>query len=144
MPQWVSGQLTNIYNMHDSTMVKQALLQVILATRDATSLPWPTVRNAWATSMHELEEGSLKWSDTTQWSLNCLSTSQMAMNNIQAPNATSRHCKYEGSYTHESNHGNYIHACSYWSKQVRQFSHPEARCSFKSRVTGRTQGNNTN
>ena len=44
LPQWVSGQLTNIYSMQDPVLVKQAILQMIMATRDATSLPWPAVR----------------------------------------------------------------------------------------------------
>ena len=72
LPQWVSGQLTNIYNIQDPALVKQALLQVIMATRDATSLPWPAGRGAWAASMHEIEEGTLNWANTTQWSLNRL------------------------------------------------------------------------
>ena len=41
--------------------------------RDTTSLPWPAVRGAWATSMHDLEEGRLTWQDATQWSLSHLS-----------------------------------------------------------------------
>ena len=38
-PQWVSGQLTNVYNINDPALLRQALLQVIMATRDAASLP---------------------------------------------------------------------------------------------------------
>ena len=52
MAQWAVGQLSNIYNMKNPDTSRQALLQVILAIRDATSLPWPAVRNAWAASMH--------------------------------------------------------------------------------------------
>ena len=89
-PQWVSGQLTNIYNFSDPVLFKQALLQVIMATRDAASLPWPVVRNAWAVSMHEVEEGSLDWSQTTQWSLNRLSALQLDMTST---NATTHHKK---------------------------------------------------
>ena len=37
MPQWVAGQLTNIYNISDPTLVKQAILQMIFAMRDATT-----------------------------------------------------------------------------------------------------------
>ena len=65
LPQWVSGQLTNIYSIQDPVLVKQALLQVIMATRDATSLPWPAVQGAWAASMNEVEEGTLNWANTT-------------------------------------------------------------------------------
>ena len=66
MAQWVSGQLTNVYNIQDPILLKQVLLQVIMATRDNTTLPWQAVKRAWATSMHEIEDGSLQWSDTTQ------------------------------------------------------------------------------
>ena len=65
-PQWISGQLANIYNIQDPILAKQALLEVIMSTRDAASLPWPAVRNACAVSMHGVEEGSLDWSQTTQ------------------------------------------------------------------------------
>ena len=40
MAQWVTGQLNNVYSMKDPITAKHALLQVILAVRDATSLPW--------------------------------------------------------------------------------------------------------
>ena len=79
LPQWVVGQLSNIYHMRDQTTARHALLQVILAMKDATSLPWTAVRGAWATSMHDLEEGTLGWKDTTQWSINRLSASQISM-----------------------------------------------------------------
>ena len=49
LTQWAVGQLSNIYQMKDVTVSKQALLQVILALKDATSLPWQAVRSAWAT-----------------------------------------------------------------------------------------------
>ena len=79
LPQWAVGQLSNIHQIEDLSLVKQSLLQVILALRDATSLPWQAVRNAWAHSMHDVEEGRLTWADNTQWSLNRLSNSQIAM-----------------------------------------------------------------
>ena len=40
MAQWVTGQLNNVYNMKDPLTAKHTLLQVILAVKDATSLPW--------------------------------------------------------------------------------------------------------
>ena len=89
LPQWTVGQLTNIYHMKHQNISKQALLQVILAMRDATSLPWPAVRGTWATSMHDLEEGYLTWQDATQWSLNRLSSSQISMATAQ-PTQTSQ------------------------------------------------------
>ena len=71
LPQWVTGTLTNIYHIRDQTTVRQALLQVILAMKDATSLPLTAVRNAWATSMHDLEEGHLGFDNSAclkyQW-----------------------------------------------------------------------------
>ena len=77
--QLIVGQLSNIFYMKDQTTAKHALLQVILAIKEATSLPWTAVRGAWATSMHDLEEGHLGWQDTTQWSLNPLRASQIYM-----------------------------------------------------------------
>ena len=79
MAQWVTGQLNNVYSMKDPSTAKHALLQVILAIKDATSLPWGAVRSAWATSVHDLEEGNLHWNDATQWAINHLSASQMSM-----------------------------------------------------------------
>ena len=63
LTQWAVGQLSNVYQMKDAVVSKQALLQVILALKYATSLPW----QARATSMHEIEDGSLTWADATQW-----------------------------------------------------------------------------
>ena len=87
LPQWVVGQLSNIYHMKDQNTARHALLQVILAMKHATSLPWTAVRGAWATSMHDLEEGTLGWKDTTQWSINRLSASQISMSGTQASQA---------------------------------------------------------
>ena len=39
LPQWAVGQLSNIHQIRDPTLLRQALLQVILALKDATSLP---------------------------------------------------------------------------------------------------------
>ena len=79
MPQWVAGQLTNILHMQDPLTSKQALTQVICDMKDAVSLPFTAVKNAWACSMHELEEGNLSWADSTQWALNRLSASQVLL-----------------------------------------------------------------
>ena len=49
---------------------------------DATSLPWAAVRKAYAVSMHEIEKGTLTWDNSTQWSVNQISPSQIAMNAI--------------------------------------------------------------
>ena len=146
MTQWAIGQLSNIYQMKDATISKQALLQVILALRDATSLPWQAVRGAWATSMHETEDGSLTWADVTQWSLNRLSASQIAMANANiASNGMLQHlhqkktCKFfnEGTHSHELHHNykiNYKHFCAFCSWQGRYLVHPEVKCNFKVRT----------
>ena len=81
MPQWVGGQLTNILHMQDQATSRQALIQVIAAMKDAVSIPFTAVKNAWACSMHELEEGNLTWNDSTQWALNRLSASQVSLIN---------------------------------------------------------------
>ena len=39
LPQWAVGQLSNIHQILDPTLLKSALLQVILVLTDATSLP---------------------------------------------------------------------------------------------------------
>ena len=138
LPQWTVGQLTNIYHMKDQNVSKQALFQVILAMRDATSLPWPAVRGAWATSMHDLEEGHLTWQDATQWSLNRLSSSQISMATAPTTQTSQpkRICKFfnEGSCTHDATHGQYRHICSYCDKQGKVNGHPESKCYNKLRT----------
>ena len=132
LPQWVVGQLTNIYHMKDQTTARNALLQVILAMKDATSLPWAAVRSAWATSMHDLEEGNLAWRDTTQWSINRLSASQISMSGTQAnqQNQAKKNCRFfnEGVCSHDSSHGNYKHVCNFCDKQGKTAAHPESKC----------------
>ena len=66
MPQWVAVQLTNILHMQDHAIARQALIQVIAAMKDAVSIPFISINNAWACSKHELEEGNLAWSASTQ------------------------------------------------------------------------------
>ena len=124
---------------------RQALLQVILAIRDATSLPLPAVRNAWAASMHEVEDGTLTWGNSTQLALNRLSASQITVMNSQvvaghgssnSGQVSRKVCRYynEGTCLHDSHHGAYRHSCNYCSKQGRTLQHPETKCNFKSRA----------
>ena len=145
MAQWAVGQLSNIYNMKNPDTSHQALLQVILAIRDATSLPWPAVRNAWAASMHEVKDGTFMWGNSTQWALNLLRASQIAVMNSQvvashgslnSGQVTRKVCRYynEGTCLHYSHHGAYCHSCNYCSKQGRKLQHPETKCHFKSRA----------
>ena len=121
LPQWIPGQLSNIYAISDPTLSKQALLQVIFAMRDAVSLLWPAVRAAWASSMHQMEEGHLSLADSTQWAINRLSASQVALAYTQATTQSTpsrRPCRYynEGSCYHEGHHGSYTHFCSHCMK----------------------------
>ena len=144
LPQWISGQLSNIHAIADPTVSKQALLQVIHAMRDAVSLPWPAVRAAWASSMHQVEEGYLSWADATQWAINRLSASQVALAHTQAPTQPSPHrrpCKFynESSCSHETHHGSYAHICSNCIKQGKNLNHPESRCNNKQRQAPRQQ-----
>ena len=81
MAQWVAGQLHNISQVEDPMLVKLMLQQVTLSIRDAVAIPWAAVRAAWGISMTQLEEGCLQWSDQTQWSLNRINSSQIAVLN---------------------------------------------------------------
>ena len=132
LPQWAAGQLTNVLQIKDTALMKQALLQVVLSLRDATSLPWPVVRGAWAMSMHELEDGRLGWNDATQWSLN--RASQISMVNQQtAPQR--KVCRYynEGSCSHDGHHGQFRHNCSFCARSGRYVAHPEVKCFAKNK-----------
>ena len=134
LPQWAAGQLTNVLQIKHTALMKQALLQVVLSLRDATSLPWPVVRGAWAMSMHELEDGHLGWNDATQWSLNRLSASQLSMVNQQtAPQR--KVCRYynEGSCSHDGHHGQFRHNCSFCARSCRYVAHPEVKCFAKNK-----------
>ena len=63
IPEWAVGQLINIFHMQNPDTIKMAWLQTILTLKDATSLPWPAVREAYGTSMHGVELGNLSWGD---------------------------------------------------------------------------------
>ena len=89
LSQWVAGQLTNIHVMSDYILVKQAIFQMTLAMCGAESLPWAAVKSASAYSMCEVEEGLLTWVDSTQWVINRLSTSPVALVQPQLPAASS-------------------------------------------------------
>ena len=148
LPQWLAGQLTNIYAMSDLVQVKQAVLQMTLDMRVAVSLPWPAVRATWASSMHQLEEGNLSWAESAQWGINCLSASQIAMAHSQTQISTSvakRPCRYynESSCLHEGHHGAYSHICSYCLRQGKQFNHPESKCNTKHKLNIRNQQSST-
>ena len=131
LPRWAARQLNNALLIQDNTLC-QVLMQVTLALQDAAVLPWTAVRSAWATSMTEIEEGMLTWSNTTQWALNRIGASQVAVLNAQALGGNvlrNRICKYynEGTCTQENHHGNYRHICSFCNRQGQSMNHPEVK-----------------
>ena len=139
--EWAAGQLSNIYLIQDPVLVKQAMLQTIQVLKDATSLPWQAVRTAYAQSMHQVEQGTLSWQDTTQWALNMISSSQIAMANattISFQQQNKKVCKFynEGLCSNEGSHGNYKHVCSHCIKSGRNLGHPESKCVNKHRGGG--------
>ena len=131
LPEWAVGQLNNVFHIQDPSTAKHALLQVILALKDAISLPCGAVRSAWGNSMHEVEQGTLTWEDSVQWSLNRLSASQVTMANSCAINQPSSQRRYkifkyynQESCSHESNNGNFRHHCAFCAKVGRILAHP--------------------
>ena len=144
--QWAAGQMNNVLQIQNDTLLRQVLTQVTLALRDAVALPWTDVRAAWAVSMMEVEEGRLSWDDTTQWALNRVSSSQIALLNSQNLNTTSksRVCKFynDGSCSNDNHHGVYKHICTFCHKQGRSMNHLESKCAFKS--SNRTQESKPN
>ena len=122
-------QLANIYQIQDPILLKQALLQSIHVFRDATSLLWQAVRTAYTHSMHEVEQGTLSWENNMQWSLNRLSSSQIAMANastVHSQQNVRKSCKYfnEGSCMYNSSHGQYKHTCNFCSRIGEAFTTP--------------------
>ena len=102
----MAGQLSNALLIEDTTLLRQVLTQIVLAMRDAVSLPWQAVWAAWVVLMTDIEEGRLGWDDSTQWSLNRISNSQLAVFNSQNVSTSSqkiRICRFfnEGTCTSE-------------------------------------------
>ena len=85
--------------------------------------------------MTQVEEGRLSWANDTQWALNKIGMSQVAVFNSQSVTNQQkvRICCYfnEGSYVHDFNHGNYKHICSHCYKQGHSLPHPEMKCNLK-------------
>ena len=136
MSECAAGQLSNIYQIQDPVLVKQTMLQAIQVLKDATSLPWQAVRTAYAQSMHQVEQGTLSWQDNTQWALNRISSSQIAMANASVLNSQQNNkkvCKFynEGVCTNEGNHSIYRHVCNFCTKQGKNLTHPDSKCMNK-------------
>ena len=93
-------------------------------------------------SMHEVEDGRLRWNDPTQWSLNRLGASQISMVNQQtAPQR--KVCRYynEGSCSHDGHDGQFRHNCSFCAKHGRYVSHREVKCFAKNKGQDKVAGN---
>ena len=103
--------------------------------------PMPAVSAAWASSLHQIEEGDLTWPNATQWAINRLSASQVALAHSQT-SGTRKTCKYynEGSCSHDTHHGSSGHFCSFCSRQGKNLTHPESKCNTKQ--GGRQQQSN--
>ena len=115
MAQWVSGQLYNIIQLEDLTLVKQ-MLQVTISIRDAVAIIWLALRAAWEVSMTQLEEGYLHWSNHTQWLLNRTNSFQIAVLSGQVVGISSHRtwlCRFynEGSCSRKCHHGAHCHFC---------------------------------
>ena len=107
---------------------------MILATKDAVSLPWPIVCDAWAVSMHTVEDGRLGWEDTNQWSFNSLGRLRLRYEIVKPLlNQIGRFVDIitRGSCSHENHHGSYSHFCSVCTEQGRSLPHPESKWNFK-------------
>ena len=112
--------------------------------KDAVSLPWQAVRSAWAVSMTEIKEVQLGWADSTQWSLNHISSSQLAVMNSQNASSVSqkiRICKFlnKGTCSSEGHHRSYKHFCANCYKQGHSLVHPEIGASRIVRLVPRTR-----
>ena len=84
IPEWAVDQLTNIFYMQDPDIIKKALLQTILALKDANSLAG-SQDSIW--HIHARSGTSwLSWDDQMQCSINRLSASQIAMANVNISN----------------------------------------------------------
>ena len=88
---------------------------------------------------------SLQWADATQWALNRLSTSQIAMVNASQisslPTAQNKVFRYynEGVCLHEGNHGQFKHVCAFCARQGKNYVHPETKCQVKHRGGDKNQ-----
>ena len=118
LPQWVCGQLTNVRQVNDLQTVRAMISQMIESMKDACWMPWHQVREAYAHSMHEMEEGRLTWDDSVQWSLNRLNIDRGSNHNDQSINTErasgqgeKRPCLFyiEGHCEKEPEHGVYTH-----------------------------------
>ena len=144
LAQWISGQLSNALLIDDPILARNVLTEVALAMKDAVLLPWQAVRSACAVSMTEIEEGRLGWADSTQWSLNRISNSQLAVMNSQNASSVTqkpRICKFfnEGTCTSEGHHGSYKHFCANCYKQGQSLAHPELRCFSRGTIRAQDQ-----
>ena len=116
---------------------------MVLAMKDTVLLPWQAVHPAWAVSMTEIEEGRLGWADSTQWSLNHTSNSQLAVMNSQnvlSMSQKTKICKFFNEDTCSSERHHLANTfCTHCCKQGRSLVHSEARCFSRSRTHAQEQ-----
>ena len=133
--------------MSDPILLKQAIFQITLALLTTVSIPWSAIKLAWASSIHEVEEGSLTLTDLTQWTINRLSASQIALAQPQA-GTTSLSKKAPASITMK------LHAHTKVTmeltlifvhnvKKRKQFSHPEHKSNAKQIHSNKIQQNSS-
>ena len=134
---------SNILQVRSYPTQKYMLIQLVYAMKDAAHLPWHAVREAYASSMHDIEEGTLQWSDTIQWSINRLGASRAAYpSSVQVVNpraktptpqdSTTRICTHyiQGKCRRQGDHGIYRHPCVLCYRAGRPDSHLEVDCQF--------------
>ena len=62
--------MKNALEVGEEKILRAMLAQLMYTIKDANSLAWPTVRGAFAWSMHALEVGNLDWADAQTWAQN--------------------------------------------------------------------------
>ena len=128
-----SGYMASYPTLCKQNLIPQKVHDIAsyISYKDASYLPWVSVREAGATSVHDIEEGMLEWGDTIQWSINRLGASRSAYSgsNIQpvhprtrrSPEPGSRICTHfiEGRCRRLADHGIYRHPCISCSRMSR-------------------------
>ena len=96
IPQFVAGHMANCLQVSDHQVLRSMLTQLMMSMGDAAAMPWSAIRGAWATSMSDIEHNLLSWENQSQWSLNRLSYTRIAMTNSNQVEGEpkSRPCAY--------------------------------------------------
>ena len=144
MAQLVAGQLSNLYHMSNPSTSRWGLLQISIAVEDATSLPWTAVRNAWTTSIYEVEEGQLTWDNSTQSVISRLLLQILRLLHHKVLQILHRLPKdyviiiMKIPVLMISIMQNIVSFCICGSRKDRSLQIPENKCNFKARTQDRT------